>query len=215
MSRFLNRRVLFQAMAWILGVSPSVHAAETLSEVDYGEMYISQTLPYKEKQWLASLDYGYGFSNPYVHTHRFELGFGRRLGDFFAVSLQGGFFLNHDKGLQKEIEANLAGAHISAEPSLPEFNGLAQVTFVPLSGMVNWFNVSPVLFDFEVKLGLGIASYSDVKGILPSIRIGAGPSVMFNPNYGLQLSIAGTFDRFKDQSWMNRIDGIAGFLVRF
>lgn len=201
-------------------ISTFSNAADTpnempTSDLDYGEMYVIQKHEAAIKRWETAVSYSFGFSNPYINSHGFNLSFNRQLSEFFLIGVSGSYFVNSNSNLTSELQTNLSSQGVTSFIYKPQSNSYLTFTTIPLSGILNWFGKKSMNFDLPIGIGAGIATYYGYTPITPSLRVFVTPKLMFTETIGATAGISSSWDRFSSGDWHNRVETIFGALVRF
>ncbi len=198
-----------QSQASTESVSPSV------SEVDYGELYVEQTKPRVIHPWQVAINYGYGFSNPFLGIHGAEIQAQRQFFEFFRVGVAGAYYGTTTKDLASQLESHLSAQGIQTIAWAPQYSFHAQFGFIPLAGMLNWLSLRPIDFDLPLVLGVGAIRYVQASSLVPSIRIALMPQAFFTEHFGVQVGLQNQIEYFGGSEWQSRFEALVGLVGRF
>jgi hypothetical protein len=213
-----SRRVA--AVTFALSLAPLCFA-ETQStelnpapEISYGDVYLIEQREQKSGSWQLGAAYTYGFSNPYIAVHGVQPEGNLRLGEFFMIGVAPTVFTTSDKGLASELQRELGLQNIQSKIFRPLYSAHAQVSVLPLSGMLNWFGTNAVRFDLRAGVGFGGTQFSDSTGVAPSAKLFLLPEVHLSRHFGLNAGLQVVFDRLPQSAWQNRVDTLVGVVGR-
>ncbi len=214
----LSATTSWSAPAQAEPATTEVSANVLQSDINYGELYLVQKKYMPEKLWMTTLQYAYGFSNPYVGIHGMQLNVGRQIGQFVRLSLQPGYYKTTDKDVAYNIAKELSSDRITVNAYKPQYDMFFNVGITPLTGLLSFFNSSTVHFDLVMGLGGGASKYSNSPSLNPAIRLFIMPEIMISDSIGITTGIQSTFERFSNgratDGFDNRVDIAFGIVGR-
>lgn len=188
--------------------------ARGISEMEYGDLFLSQQKDAIETPWFLGLGYQYGFNNPYLNVHGIQTQLGYRFGRFFQLGAAFTFMANNETGLAERLRIELGAQGIDSRVARPFFNSELQVGVIPLSGVVNLFSLKAVTLELPILVGLGASRYSNRSQWDPSLSLAIQPQIFFTPRLGAQLSLRTRGEHFGAGEWQNRVEAGIGFIGR-
>lgn len=112
----MNSKICSPLLSLALGVlivtGPQSQAQDVdtqgISELEYGELFVSQAKSETPHPWQLGAGYSYGFSNPYLGIHGFHGQLAYQWGRFVQTGVSATFFASQETSLATRLQSELA-----------------------------------------------------------------------------------------------------------